>query len=97
MSWTVAVCLCDRAYGGPEEGGWWYDTGEPSDKHAEFTRGFKRAFDAFRYARRLNEQYAEKWNEGRRDINSVLSEGQFFAEVFDGQPASWPKTRPVYE
>lgn len=25
--WTVAIYLCDRAYGGAEEGGWWYDTG----------------------------------------------------------------------
>ncbi len=24
---TVAVYLVDRAYGGPEEGGWWYDQG----------------------------------------------------------------------
>ena len=25
----VSVYLVDRAYGGPEEGGWYYDTGEP--------------------------------------------------------------------
>lgn len=29
--WTVAIYLCDRAYGGPEEGGWWYDCGERVD------------------------------------------------------------------
>ncbi len=28
MANTRTVYLIDRAYGGPEEGGWWYDTGE---------------------------------------------------------------------
>ena len=23
--WVVTVAIADRAYGGPEEGGWWYD------------------------------------------------------------------------
>src|SRR5947207_1725457 len=32
---SVAVYRCDRAYGGPEEGGWWYDFGEP-----QLTEGF---------------------------------------------------------
>lgn len=27
-SWFANVYEVDRAYGGPEEGGWWYDTGE---------------------------------------------------------------------
>jgi hypothetical protein len=25
--WTVAIYLADRVYGGPEEGGWWYEAG----------------------------------------------------------------------
>lgn len=29
--WTVAIYLVDRAYGGPEEGGWWYTCGERVD------------------------------------------------------------------
>jgi len=28
--WTVAVCLVSSAYGGPEEGGWYYECGHPS-------------------------------------------------------------------
>lgn len=28
---SVAVYLKGRSYGGPEEGGWWYDTGERYD------------------------------------------------------------------
>jgi len=97
MAYTVAVYLCDRAYGGPEEGGWWYDCGVPSEEHAHFTRGFKREKAAYAYARRLNERYAEQWNQGRRDISSVLSEGQFYAEAHEGTPAPYPKVRPHYE
>ena len=29
MTYTVAVFEVDRAYGGPEEGGWWFDYGQP--------------------------------------------------------------------
>ncbi len=29
--WTVAIYLVDKAYGGPEEGGWWYTCGERID------------------------------------------------------------------
>jgi hypothetical protein len=28
QQWFVGVYSVDRCYGGPEEGGWWYDTGE---------------------------------------------------------------------
>jgi len=28
VDWFVNVYIVDRAYGGPEEGGWYYDTGE---------------------------------------------------------------------
>lgn len=26
--WTVCIYKLDRHYGGPEEGGWWYDSGD---------------------------------------------------------------------
>jgi len=94
---TVAVFLVDRAYGGAEEGGWWYDYGVPSHDHAYLTRGFKREQAAIAYARRLNQQYGKLWNAGRRDINSVLSEGQFFAEVCEGQPLAYPAEIPQYQ
>ena len=28
MNWYVNIYKVDRAYGGPEEGGWYYDVGE---------------------------------------------------------------------
>ncbi len=40
MTYTVAICLEDRAYGGSEEGGWWYNYGYPSEDHLEHIKGF---------------------------------------------------------
>jgi hypothetical protein len=98
MCYTVAVYLVDLAYGGPEEGGWHYEYGIPSEEHIRFTRGFDTEEDAYAYSRSINEAHSDAWNQGRRGIGSVLSEGQFFAEVRDGAEVKpWPESRPHYE
>lgn len=43
--YVVARYATDRAYGGPEEGGWWYDVGE-LEKVVLATRDEDRAWDA---------------------------------------------------
>ena len=53
MDYTVAIFFVDRAYGGPEEGGWWFDTGEPDNDYARFTRGFRTQKAASDYCKRL--------------------------------------------
>lgn len=95
--WTVAVYLVDRAYGGPEEGGWYYDCSEPADEYASFTVGFTDEGAADRHAAMLNGQYGPIWNEGRREISSVLSEGQYRAMAREGNPKPWPAIKPHYE
>lgn len=98
-AYSVAVYLIDRAYGGPEEGGWWFDTGEPSDapEHLIFERYFKSLAAARKYADKLNEKHGAAWNEGRNsDVGSVLSEGKFWAEVTEGRPESYPLSKPQY-
>jgi hypothetical protein len=94
---TVAVFLVDRAYGGPEEGGWWYDAGAPDDDFARFTRGFKSEARAFAYQERLERHLCAKLNQGRPSIGSVLSRGEFRAVLCDGSPKPFPKERPTYE
>ncbi len=94
---TVAVFLVDRAYGGPEEGGWWYDTGEPAHEYARFTRGFRNDAPAAAYAARLNRVLCDNLNKGRHPISSVLSKGRYRALVCDGNPRPYPETRPHYE
>lgn len=96
--YSVAIALQDRAYGGPEEGGWYYTCGEVCPEHADKLRGFASEADAIAYARELNDSsFLAELNEGRRPISSVLSEGRYVAHVFDGLPANYPATRPHYE
>jgi len=94
MNYSVAVYLCDREYGGPEEGGWWFDTGDI----VKLIRTFKSEEKAIAFADRMQRLIDRIINKGRRPISSVLSEGQYFAEVHDGLPPEhYPTTRPHYE
>jgi hypothetical protein len=96
-TYVVAVYLEDRAYGGPEEGGWWYDVGSLT----RVVRVFKRECIAAAYCRKLNARLQSRAfgpNLGRREISSVLSDGEYCARVFaDTAPAGFPERRPRYE
>jgi hypothetical protein len=86
----VNVVLEDRAYGGPEEGGWWYDTGEvmqviPTDS-LESAGCLIEWLKAGRFS-----------NEGRPEVSSVLSCGQFDFKLSFQPLESYPNRRPHYE
>ena len=88
----VNVYLIDRAYGGPEEGGWWYDTGKA-------IRGFpvatqRRAERVQAIAKRL---VVDPNNVGRREISSMASTGRYAVYIEDAPAADYPATRPHYE
>jgi len=90
----VAVYLIDRAYGGPEEGGWYYEAGELVRQ----VRLFKNEEAAMDYSRRLNKWLQRTLNKGRRPISSVLSEGCYCALVYgDYAPKYYPEETPHYE
>ena len=100
----VGVYLEDRAYGGREEGGWWYEYGVLQTARWVYeecgvfpschpTRAAARiARDAFEAGlNRLN-------SERRSDIGSVLSEGRFVAVIFENELAqSYPTKKPHYD
>lgn len=52
LRYSVAVYEVDRAYGGPEEGGWWYDCGDL----VRVAKRFRSEDDAWNYCNRLNEK-----------------------------------------
>jgi hypothetical protein len=107
--WTVAIYLQDREYGGPEEGGWWYDSGRRLDSLAEtgltpavcevVPSLFRNEDDAYGFAGHVNAILDATVNKQRRsDTGSVLSEGRFAAEVHEGWPPKYyPGQRPYYE
>lgn len=96
-TWIVAVYNAELGYGGPEEGGWWFDTGELV-RIVRTTAGEDRAYA---YARKLNSKLRSREfgpNKGRRDKSSVLSDGFYEAMVYrDNAPKSFPDHRPHYE
>lgn len=94
----VCVYLHDQAYGGSEEGGWWFDTYQLSRDHARLNRSFWLETSARRYAQRLETVLADL-NAGRRGVTSVLSEGVYdFLLIEKEVPAEfYPHQRPHYE
>lgn len=97
MSYLIAVYDCAQKYGGPEEGGWWYDAGT-----LVRVVKVKRTPDAAeKYASRLNDKLRSRTigpNAGKHDYTSVLSEGELRAVVCERiVPEGFPGRRPHYE
>lgn len=94
---TVSVYFVSRLYGGPEEGGWWYNAGYPDPEHDRFAALFHSRERADSYAIRLRRRLLPILNKGRRDLGSVLSQGVFQVHVDEGFPAKFPEETPHYE
>ena len=94
--WHVHLYLTDRAFGGHEEGGWYYECGTPH-KHAQ-NGLFMDEESATEFAAYLNEHVAPGLNEGRNsDTGSVLSEGCYRFLVGQGEAMPYPSVIPHYE
>jgi hypothetical protein len=97
--YSVATYLCDRAFGGPEEGGWYYDCGEPIANRdvpmPVFVEGKKEAIRKRDEMKKLIA--ASGINEGRYEKSSVLSQGIYEAHYCLGFPMHFPLERPRYE
>lgn len=102
--WTVAIYLVDRSYGGPEEGGWWYDAGERQDYEIDSINPtfmlsvFYAEQRAYNFADALQSLLNEGPNKGRRPISSMASTGRYQALVYNGHPPKhFPEVAPHYE
>jgi len=95
--YSIAIHLVDRAYGGPEEGGWWYTYGEPVIDDPDFPCPVCTHIEADAIAIQERMEKFIETLEPRRSINSVLSEGEYWAVIQEGLPQAWPVERPHYE
>lgn len=93
--WTtdiyVNVYLVDQAFGGHQEGGWYYRTGVPVES---------RCYDSMTEAKQALGELATKYrnlNKGRRPISSVLSTGQYQVQLETHFAQPWPQCKPHYE
>jgi hypothetical protein len=97
LFYCVSIYLADLSCGGPEEGGWYYEHGEPCLEQAYLTRCFPTREEAREYRRSLD-NFIDSLNEGRPSMCSVLSIGRYVARIDDGHyPEHYPKRRPHYE
>lgn len=80
--WSIAVYETGRSYGGPEEGGWWYDTGSRIDPHKQ--RVFEDMVEARKYMDQLRQEYTEHKDIAVRGFTEQLP------------VPGYPNRRPVY-
>ena len=95
------VYLHDRQYGGPEEGGWFYDTYAPIDGDSDWDESppAHGHFPTIGHAEKAMEQlvaWCNDQNSRRRSPSSMASEGHFVARL-ESWPAEFePARRPHY-
>lgn len=84
----VNVYEVDRCYGGPEEGGWYYDCGEPVA-----SRVVKRGRQAQRVQKQLEREYCPPGGKRHRSYMRCA----YRVRVERGSGAPFPRRRPYYE
>ena len=100
MRYYVHKFEVQQSYGGPEEGGWWYKTGVPTDPGTPvFSTNIEEA--AYAACRELNRKEQERRErENEYGYTSVLSYRDTFYEYDiseDKVAEPFPKERPHYE
>jgi hypothetical protein len=86
----VNAYLTNLAYGGVEEGGWWYQCGELLESVQSHERD----------SEEVRERLLAKWvgeDDADRDLSSVNCTGKLRVSVEDFPGASYPKVTPHYE
>lgn len=93
-TYVLAFYEIDRACGGPEEGGWYFDTGQL----VRVFRVFKNEEKALTVAYRVN-RLLHHLQRNKRSVDSVIYDGgRHEVVVFeDFAPRFFPETRPQYE
>ena len=89
----VNVYFVTLVRGGPEEGGWYYQSGSPVESW-EVTLLPRTTQEAEKTAWVA---WCEEQNEGEPSLSSVLSRGLYEVQIEDSAAAHYPKERPFYE
>lgn len=96
----INVYRIERLYGGPEEGGWWYDNYVCEISAAVFwspTHDNHQFDNAWSYFQHELSKWKERYNnEGHRPLHSVLSSGEWRVHLEAFPKESETTERPVY-
>lgn len=105
-SWAtlyIAVDHVGQRYGGPEEGGWWYDVGyveefEPIRVHFKEDRTPYLKDGEREFLGKLAEKWAQDYEFGTHHRSSSRPRGNDYDwRVTWDVPKDWPERRPYYE
>lgn len=88
--------ITNKVYGGPEEGGWWFDVGEPLED--PLNKKFEKWNDArdYKNSKEVQDRLLEL-NEGCHEPGSMLCDGWHEVFVDPEPPRAYPEKRPHYE
>ena len=84
----VNVYEIDRGYGGPEEGGWWYDIGNPV---------LSVPFDLLKEAKEYQETLLVKYPRTGKSSSVIYSGGDYQVMIERYFAEAYPKETPHYE
>lgn len=95
--WFIHKYTTQQAYGGSEEGGWWYDARDPVEDWAPLI--FTDEEEAYQKCRDLHEEEYKRREEEGANYTSVLSyQWEFYCyDVSNDQHPEQPNGRPHYE
>jgi len=85
---------CDRASGGPEEGGWWFECGVFVSCEGLFTHHGDAQAKQERVQKRLD---TDENSNGNRDLASVNCIGRFVSKIDLELGKDYPERKPHYE
>ena len=96
-TWHINVYEQHRNYGGPEEGGWWFDSGVYQPKMSVTFDGSPE--DANAYALDLHDRLKAEADANQVPyVSSVAyNGGRYMVQTDDKPGADWPVERPHYE
>lgn len=90
---SVHLFKVDKAFGGHEEGGWWFEYGIPEDHY--LNKKFDSELEAEQYLASISD-LARLMNQDRASIDSVLSAGVYRFLINEGEAVAYPSERPYY-
>ena len=97
VTWYVNTYRVGLAYGGPEEGGWWFNVGEPDESTEIEAMSSEELINSIKITFDEKNAEAEEDNKHLPPIYSVNSRGIFEVVVEPHEGRTWPEEHTHYE